>query len=409
MLTRIRVAEVVFSLDYGKFGGGAERFALSLAQQLDTNRFEVVVCALWRVGTLSEERNANKLLSCGIEPVILGDWNDALPEVSFWTSFRSFWGFVAARNIHILHSHSQFGDIMLLLLKLFRKANVVIRTIHDGYPKEWRKRILRRLLLTNFLYPIIFDAEIGVNDHIVNRLNKRYIARILKRRAMCIYNGIDIDRFRTFENNRDILRNSLGFKPDEFLIGTISRLTIGKGIETFIGAIPEVLSSVPYARFLLVGDGPDADLLRRLAYQLGVENYIIFAGARLDVENLLECMDLFVLPSLWEGLSTTVLESMAAGTPVVVTNVPGNVILVQNRVNGWVVPPSDVSALARAIVEAAQNPQLRNRFAHNAWKAVERFSINKAVEEHEKLYLSLMEDRRPYGKIPTQSTPVSMT
>ncbi|MEM3658414.1 MAG: glycosyltransferase family 4 protein [Candidatus Hadarchaeum sp.] len=390
MSSRIKVAEVVFSLDYGKFGGGAERFTLSLARHLDTSKFNPIVCALWRVNTASEERNLRELLSHGVETFVFADWNDADPLKSFWVAFVSLWKFAGRYDIHIFHSHSQFGDIMLPYLKLFRSTHFIVRTIHDGYPIEWKKRPLRRALLTNFLYPIAFDAEIGVNNHIVARLNQRLLAKVLRRRAMCIYNAIDLDRFKDLNFERQVLRGSLGVKPEEFLIGSIGRLVPGKGFDIFIAAVPEVISSVPQARFLLIGDGQDADFLQRLAHQLGVEDRVIFAGARSDAEHLLRCMDLFVLPSLWEGLPTTILESMAAGIPVVVSDIPGNTTLVQDQVNGWVIPPNNASALARAIVTALQNPHLCREFAQNARRVVERFSISEVTKEYEKLYLSLL-------------------
>ncbi len=390
---KISVAEIVYSLDCGKFGGGAERFVLSLSSRLNAAKFEVMVCALWRVNTSSEERNLEELLSHGIETVILADWNDTKPVESFLASFRALWNFAAEHRINILHSHSQFGDIMLLFLKIFRRVNFVVRTVHDGYFIEWRKRPIRRMLFTNFLYPIFFDAEIGVNDHIVTRLNQRLIAKILKRRSLCIYNAIDVRKMkkiiREMGPKRDILRGLLGIKSGEFLVGTIGRLVSGKGFETFIQAVPEVLSLVPNARFLIIGDGPNSDSLRRLARQLRVEDYIIFAGTQLDIENMLRCMDLFVLPSFWEGLSTTVLESMAAGVPVVVSDIPGNAILVQDQINGWVIPPGNSHALARAIVSASQNPQLCHKFVDNSRRVIERFSIDRAVKEHEKLYMTL--------------------
>jgi glycosyltransferase involved in cell wall biosynthesis len=122
------------------------------------------------------------------------------------------------------------------------------------------------------------------------------------------------------------------------------------------------------------------------AAALGIEHRVIFAGSRLDVEEILSCLDLFVSSSLWEGLPTNILESMASGVPVVATDIPGTREVVRNGYNGWLTPPGDALLLARTILEALKDVNLRRQFAERARETAKSFSMDLVADKYERIF-----------------------
>ncbi len=388
-MRKVKVAEVLLGLDIEKFGGGAERFAISLSRYIDRTIFDVYVIGLWKFGTISEQIYLQDLKKLGIEVTILANWDRKHLRNSFWNALRNLYKYNLLNQIDIFHSHSQFADIAVLLMKMMGCCQIILRTIHDGHPIEWRKKPLRRMLFTNFLYPLYFNAEIGVANHIVERLNKRIVAKILKKRALHIPNAVDLSRFQFTESSisSDTLRFHQIFGT---VVGTIGRLVEGKGYEVLLEAAKLVLERIPNVLFLLVGDGDAAEILKKKSAQLGIDRQVIFIGPRIDVEILIKCMDVVVIPSFWEGLSTVALESMASGVPVIATDIPGNREIIQNMVNGILVPPGNPSKLAEAIVAILYDCDLMQHLVANALKTVRVFDIKYIALKHQNLYLDLI-------------------
>ena len=393
MSDRIRLLHLIYGFDLGHYGGGAERFALALARSLDPARFEVSIYALWGLGTPDELRHIEAAEAAGIATAVLSDWVEANPGLSFIRSFRALDRLMKQQRIHIVHSHSQFGDTMGLICRAMYPGIKIVRTPHDGHSKEWRRRPFRRALLSNFLYPLYYHAEIGVSQPIVQRLDNRTLARMLGRHALHIQNAIDLARFQQVGVEHTTKRAALALPADAFVVGTVGRLAVEKGYDVLLQAFPTVLEQVPQAHLVLIGQGDLADDLVCLANDLGISSRVHFLGARSDVEELLPIFDLFVSASRWEGLSTVILESMMSGTPVLATAVGGTCDLIQDGSTGWLVPPEDAPALAKQIVMAAKDPGRRYEVSDRARETARQFSIEPVALAHERLYTSLLESR----------------
>jgi len=275
-----------------------------------------------------------------------------------------------------------------------------MRTVHNGHRYEWRKRPLRRLLLTHLLYPVQFAVELGVSPDIVAHLNQRWVAKLLKRPAICVPNAVDLSRFANVQVDPEEKKRTLGLPGSALVVGTVGRLTEGKGVETLLETAAIVIQELrrrspsptllPPLYWLLIGDGDLAGVLKERALQLGIADRVLFIGPRTDIEEIYPCLDLFVCPSLWEGLSTAILESMASGVPVVATDIPGNRQIIQDQVNGWLVPAADPESLAKAVVRAIDQPALRNEYAHRSLGLVSRYGFDAVVSEHEAIYLAAL-------------------
>jgi glycosyltransferase involved in cell wall biosynthesis len=391
MKAHTQILEIVNGFAVEGPGGGASRFGIALSRGLDRARFGVSVAGLWDFGMSQEGARRAELGAEGIEAYAASPWHPARPYRSFWSACQALRDWYSRQKFALIHSHSEFGDAAALYLAAALDVPIAIRTVHNGYRVEWRKRPLRRLFLTNLLYPLRFTAEIGVNQDIAARLDRRPLARMLGRRATCIHNAIELDRFRQARTDYQKTRRLLGVPEAAFLVGAVGRLAPEKGYEHLIQAAGQIVSQQPEIQFLIAGEGELSQPLRQLASELGLGERVRFAGSQPEIEGLYACLDLFVSSSSWEGISTAILESMAAGVPVVGTDIPGNRDLLRDQVNSWVAPPGNPKALAGAILAAYRSPERRAAFAARARETVQAFSIENAARRHEELYQAVLE------------------
>jgi len=210
-------------------------------------------------------------------------------------------------------------------------------------------------------------------------------------RVRQIYNGVDQQRFRPREGDRRALTPP-GFLPaDAVVVGTVGRLAEVKNQLSLLRAIYQVLQTQPQLaarlRLIVVGDGPMAGQVAQSVKDLGLERLAWLPGDRHDIPQLLQCMDVFALPSLGEGISNTVLEAMASGLPVIATRVGGNPELVEDGWNGRLVPVADDEALARAIVDVALDAEQRIAMGDRALERVRAsFDWKRTVGEYLDVY-----------------------
>ncbi len=387
MTSRIKVGQIVATLDWDGPGGGITRFAAELCQRLDPQAFEVELYALWRLDRPGEEATVAQLRRAGLAVHRATSFDGLHPYRGFWRALAALRPLVARQRPDILHSHHEFGDMAALALGGLAPPWRVVRTVHN---LEWQRRPWRRRLLTNGLYPLAFAAEAGVSQEIVDRLNRRPLARLLDRRAHRLHNAINLTRFKARPDHPEAIRSGLGLAPEAFVIGTVGRLTEQKGYHHLLSAMALVTRHLPHARLVLVGVGRLEGALKAWAGQLGLERQVVFAGRRADVEALLPALDVFVSSSLWEGLPTVVLEAMAAGVPVIATDVVGTREVVVDGVNGRLVPAGDEQLLAEAIRQHYADPSAGQAWARAALTTVQGFSISSVAAEYEALYRGLL-------------------
>lgn len=222
---------------------------------------------------------------------------------------------------------------------------------------------------------------------------KRFIG-ISGDRMIQIYNGVDAQKFAP-ANGRTAVSGSPFNAPELWVIGTVGRFHAVKDQATLVRAFALARSSSPalgdQMRLMLIGDGPLRDEIHALVNELGVAGSTWMPGARQDIPALLHAMDCFVLPSISEGISNTILEAMATGLPVVATDVGGNGELIDAGVTGKLVPTGDVEAMARSILEYAGNREQAKRAGQAGRAAVEdRFSLVAMVRQYQGMYDRLL-------------------
>lgn len=394
MTERIKILEMIKDFGVEGGGGGASRFCEELSLNIDPSRFEVSVCGLWDSGTPFEREHMSHLIERGIPAFTAARWNDSIPYIGFVRAYRTLRAMLTAHPVSIVHSHSEFADVAALMLKTLPNRPSILRTVHNGFRLEWRKRPLRRWLLSYLFYPLYFDLEIGVSQSIVENLNRRSMERMMGRKAQMVYNGIDLQRFFPTNQEADEKRKVLGIPHGAQVIGSIGRLAEEKGYTFLLEAFAHALKLRPEAYLLLVGDGPLNSMLRKYAAALGISSHVVFAGSQKNIEVIFNSLDLFVSSSLWEGASSVILESMASGTPIVATNIAGTREIIRDKQNGWLVPPGDATALGQTILVALEDATSRQTFANNARRDVQSFSIKLIAAEHEKIYSAVIHSKR---------------
>lgn len=244
-----------------------------------------------------------------------------------------------------------------------------------------RYRFLRRIMR-----PLV-HRYITVSEDLASYLRSTIAVPEAKIRQ--IYNGVDTQKFSAVKGAAvDDL--PVSFIGDVTVIGTVGRLAAVKDQPTLISAFARICHQYP-VRLLIVGDGPQRALLERTIDECAIREKVFMAGDRSDVPALLGVMDIFVLPSLAEGISNTVLEAMASGLPVIATKTGGNPELVRNEENGLLVPVGDVEALAAALARLLANSDQVDQMGANARSRVKQeFDWSRTVARYQGVYDELL-------------------
>ena len=250
------------------------------------------------------------------------------------------------------------------------------RDITDPEGRNWRRNGLRRASA-----PLV-DRFVAVSENLRHWLVDA--VGLPRRKVVTIHNGVDTARFAPADATA--ARVALGLSADKLVVGTVGRLDPVKDHATLVRAFASIVRRVQ-AVLIIAGDGPCRLDLERLVAALGIERHVHLLGERADVPVVLDAMDVFVLPSIAEGISNTLLEAMAMELPVVVTRVGGNPELVEDGVNGAHVARQDPDALAAAMMTYLEDANLRAIHGKSSrQRAVERFSLDRMVAAYTTLY-----------------------
>jgi sugar transferase (PEP-CTERM/EpsH1 system associated) len=294
----------------------------------------------------------------------------------------------------LIHTRNQSGLDALLPARL---AGVPCVHSEHGWDvdnldgRQWKPLLLRRLHR-----PLVAEY-ITVSKHL-QRFQVEFIGAPATRVTQ-IYNGVDTVRFAPPATmSRQVLPERFR-DPTLMLIGTVGRIQAVKDQATLLRAFARAAATQPAVRLVIAGDGPLLADLKSLADSLGIAERTAFLGASDQIAEVLRALEVFVLPSLNEGISNTILEAMASGLPVIASAVGGNVELVEDGVNGRLFAPGDVAALAAILDEYVASPAMRATHSAAARRvALDRFSLAAMVEGYAGVYdrvLALSPTRDP--------------
>jgi len=281
---------------------------------------------------------------------------------------------------HVVHLHNFLCQVRAGLGARLAKVPVIIATKHGS---DWPRSLGSRRLAARFYR--MADALVAVSPDVRDGLLATY--GFPAEWVRLILNGVDTERFRPMEGDREKARQDiLGFTGRP-LVGTVGRLVLYKGVATLLDAFVTVLQRAPDARLVIVGDGGDRASFEGQAASLGIAARVSFLGNRSDVSAIYPLFDVYVQPSYTEGISLTMLEACACELPVVATSVGGNPDIVVDGQTGRLVPPRDPRALAAGILEQWDNVGAARAMACAArQRMLERFSLDRMVRDYVSLY-----------------------
>jgi sugar transferase (PEP-CTERM/EpsH1 system associated) len=262
------------------------------------------------------------------------------------------------------------------------------RDIYDLYGKNQKYNLLRKLVR-----PFV-GHYIAVSKDLQNWLTDT--VGVMRDRTSQIYNGVDNIRFHPSQTSREHLGPPGFFGDNSIVIGSVGRMAAVKDYPNLVRAFLRLLQLDParrdHLRLLIAGDGASRTACLQLLGQRGADHLAWLPGERTDIPELMAAMDIFVLPSLGEGISNTILEAMATGLPVIATSVGGNLELVHDGVTGSLVPPADPDAMAHALLNYVDDAEQRHAHGRAARAIIDRqFSVDAMVQDYLSVYDRILE------------------
>lgn len=362
-MKRIKVLYVIGQLSVG----GTETQLLQLVSVLDRERFEPVIVCL----TNSSNMILYKLQQQNI-PVVFLERDTRGRLVAFWNLFRVIRDF----NPDVVHSFAYASRLAVPVAKCFSKAKIIvsIRTQPErqiGWLDRWA--ILQaELTLTNSKKALLFlRSAFGVQIP-----------------ARVVYNGIDTKAFKVGFPASLLLP----IRPEIKIICVTARLWPVKGLDFLLDVFATVLTSTNNVQLWLIGDGPERASLKLRSEQLGIFSHVIFLGEQEKIPAILSQANIGVLSSHYEGLPNAIIEYMAAGLPVVATDVGGISELVQDGLTGYLVPSGNANIMAEKILYLLNNPDISYQLGKLGRERAEKlFSLDRLVFEMQETYQSLLD------------------
>lgn len=347
--------------------GGAESVLISIVERLDKARFRSTVCLL-SGGWLKDQLDAR-----GVETFVI-------PQPS---SFDVGWllrahRLLRERSIDVMHSHEFATNFYSTVLSVVTGIPV-IATSHG---KNYYSDKLRRRLAYRF---VARHGRLVAVSHDLKRFMSEQVG-IPPEQISVVHNGIDLRRY-SFESVPGTVRHELGIDDAQYVLGTVGNLFAVKGQVYLLRAFKQVVDRAPTSVLLIAGDGDQLIPLKQECESLGIAGQVRFLGFRGDVPRLLQAFDVFVLPSLSEGLPLSILEALSLERPVVATAVGGNGEIIESDVSGYLVPPADPESLAKTILRVLGDTALSTRLGKAGRNRVEKaFSLENMVMEYQSLY-----------------------
>ena len=288
----------------------------------------------------------------------------------------------------ILHLHGYGATTFGRLAGRMRRLPTILHEHANLTDTPWFQKIADRLLAP--ATDIAIAVSKSTADFVINA------RQMPPERVKVVYLGVPLEEFSRTRTVEEIAqtRHELGATPDEFVIGTVTRLHDSKGNQYLVEAAKEVLQQRPRTRFYLFGEGPLRPELEAQAKGLGLGDRFVFGGFTRDVARTLSAFDVSVFPSLWEGTPLTVFENLAMGKPIVATDADGLLDVLTHEYDALIVPRRDAGALAKGIVRLIDSPEDRARLSVHARVTGAKYDIAAFVRKMERLYDLLHEVSR---------------
>jgi glycosyltransferase involved in cell wall biosynthesis len=381
--------------------GGSAQNTLLTALNHDPQRYSVCLIkgsthesAMTKAETnLIRERLAD-VKKRGIEVIDLPSLVRRISPLNDIKAFFAIYSLFCHLKPDIVHTHTSKAGILGRLAAWMARIPIIIHTPHGHVFYGHFARSLSRIFLhIEKLLGRITHHQIALtpeesNDYLRLRVSKPSNTSV-------IHSGVDVHRFISGAKQRTRKRKELGISPDSLVIGYVGWLIPIKGVTYLVRAMANIAEKYPKSILVLVGKGDEKGeeeiKLKEQVGNLGLRDKVHFLGWRSDVDKIMGCFDIFVLPSLNEGMGRVLVEAMAAGLPIVASRVGGIPDLVKNGQNGLLLPPEDAIALEKAISSLLEDKKKRKRMGQAGTKMCRHYSTGAMVEQIDDLYIELLD------------------
>ena len=344
--------------------GGTEKVILQLCDALNDSENKVIVCA-------ASGNGVEKLKEKKIKYYETPDIQNKNPGIVI-NVVEILLKIIDEEKIDIVHTHHRMAAFYIGMIKKMRNIKIV-NTIHNTFDDKKR--------LTKF----VFDRteNIAVGNSVFDNMIKYY--KVNPQNIRVIYNAIDNSNVEY--EKVDVIEK---YAKDFFVIGNIGRINTQKGFEYYVEAANIVKKMEYPIKFFIIGDGVLKEKIEDMVERENLSDVVIFTGFQNNILNIINKLDLVVLSSLWEGFPLTPIETFSMGKTIVATDVPGTVEIVQDNINGIIVPINSGKALAEGIIRLFKDRLLKEQLEKNAKKTYnEKFSYSAFCKKYLEVYKSL--------------------
>ena len=358
-MKKIKILHIIPSL----LPGGAEKMAALLAEFSNPEKFSIGILCL-KAGGLWEE----KLIKQGIPVTIVGSLNRPI-IFDFFKIVKAIKNF----SPDIVHTHLFGGDFYGRICARLAGVKKIISTEQNVNFSEGKLRKLAKFL-TSLLAIRIVAASKAIKKYLIADEG------VAPEKIEVIYNGVETDKFSPLARD---------YKPSgrPLVVGSIGRLTEQKGFDYLL----EALAKIKEVECLIAGEGEEKENLEKKIKMLGLDRRVKLVGLQKDVPQFLRSLDVFVLPSRWEGFGIVLLEAGLSGLPIIASRVDGILEIIEDGLNGWLFEKGNVEELADKLKKILAEPAARARLGKNIReKVLDKFEIKKIVKQYEDLYLKIL-------------------
>ncbi len=373
-MSSTRKLKILYLIDSLAFGGAERQFLELIRGVIRQNEIEPFVCYFME----TDGGYKSQLAGLGIRLNLLERTRKYDAALLF-----KIHGYVLKNKIDLIHSFSTLAGLIATLYGKWGGIPVVASTIRNSKDKDFKAYLSIRL--QSFLADrFVANSYAGFK----NRFKK------MKANFRVLYNGIDPERFKIDQADIQKVRTIHNLDRFEYVVSMVASLSINKDFDTFIDAIPLVLKAKPRTGFMLVGDGSERARLEKKVFDLSLGDNVIFAGYTHDVPGILANTHVSVLMTnasrIVEGVSNSLLESMAMEIPIIASKGGGTGEVVEEGINGILVDAYDNEGLAKAIIKILSDPVLGKRYGKAGRRIVGvKFGFERYIREYIEIYRHL--------------------
>jgi glycosyltransferase involved in cell wall biosynthesis len=371
--------KILFVIDYFHRTGGTEKHLALLVEHLPRDRFDCTIVAF----DLGQSALIDQIKQSGVPVIHVPVGREYTPN-ALWRASQLA-NIVRKGAFDIVQTFHQKSDTFGAIVAKLSGARHIISSKRDvaEFKKPWHFLVNRALRPLFERYIVVADA---VGEVIAAKEG------VERSRITRIYNGVDAVKFSP--PGRELVVSAkarLGFAPGDFVVGMVAGFRPEKNYDVFFAAVAKAMQVIPELKVVVVGGGPLLEHSRGAHQSDTAAGKIVFAGDVADVSGHLQAMDVgCLIPGSNEGFSNAVLEKMAMGLPLIVTNVGGNAEAVLHGQNGLVIPPGDSGAFYEALLQMHSNAAQREEMGRKSRLFVEqKFTLQRMCEAHERLYSSI--------------------